>query len=255
MAALVLVYLALVAGCGDDGKDGEPGAPASVDIGNATTIIASIEGVRIASPLVVDFTLTDGDGNVVANLPPDAISFKIAKLMPGTDGNASAWQSYINQIEQPGVGPGTEAKAQATTENGSAGTLQANSDGSYTYTFALDIANVTEPVPVAYEPTLTHRVSFEVRGFAPVRNPVYDFRPSDNATEGLFSREIAKTGTCNVCHENLAIHGGARFEMQECVTCHNPGSADANSGNTVDMTVMTHKIHYGENLPSVHRRH
>ena len=39
--------------------------------------------------------------------------------------------------------------------------------------------------------------------------------------------------------------------MQECVTCHNPGSADANSGNTVDMTVMTHKIHHGANLPSV----
>ena len=53
------------------------------------------------------------------------------------------------------------------------------------------------------------------------------------------SREIAATETCNACHDNLAIHGGARFEMQECVTCHNPGSADANSGNTVDMSVMT----------------
>jgi OmcA/MtrC family decaheme c-type cytochrome len=254
-----ILFLILILGClpiltscdGDDGAPGAPGAPAGVDIANATEINAVINSVRIASPAVVDFSLGDGDGNPVKNLPAGAIAFNIAKLVPGTDGNASAWQSYINEIEDPGVGPGTEPKVQAITENGAAGTLVDNNDGSYTYTFALDVTNVTDPIPVAYVPSLTHRVSFEIRGFAPVRNPIYDFRPSDNATTGLFTREIARTGTCNVCHENLSLHGGARFEMQECVTCHNPGSADANSGNTVDMTVMTHKIHYGVSLPSV----
>jgi OmcA/MtrC family decaheme c-type cytochrome len=251
-AATVVSAAILLTACdGDDGAPGAPGAPAGVDIANATEIHAVINTVTIASPPVVNFTLSDGNGNPVKNLPASAISFDIAKLVPGTDGNASAWQSYINQIEEPGVGPGTEPKAQAVTENGASGTLVYNTDGTYTYTFALDIANVTDPVPVSYVPTLTHRVSFEIRGFAPVRNPVYDFRPSDNATTGLFTREIADIDNCNQCHENLALHGGARFELQECVTCHNPGSADANSGNTVDMTVMTHRIHYGEDLPSV----
>jgi OmcA/MtrC family decaheme c-type cytochrome len=54
-----------------------------------------------------------------------------------------------------------------------------------------------------------------------------------------------------MCHADLALHGGARFETAECVVCHNPGSTDANSGNSVDMTVMTHKIHMGSLLPSV----
>jgi OmcA/MtrC family decaheme c-type cytochrome len=258
--ALLLAWLpvVLLTGCsGDDGDPGPqgppgpPGPPAGVDIGNATSIDARITEVTIASPPVVTFSLTDANGNPVKGLPASAIGFKLARLTPGTDGNASAWQSYINVLEQPGVGPGTEAKVQASTENGSAGTLVDNDDGTYTYTFALDVTGVTEPLEVPYDPALTHRVSFEIRGFAPVRNPVYDFRPSDGATSGLFSREIASTETCNGCHLDLAIHGGARFEVPECVTCHNPGSADANSGNTVDMTVMTHKIHRGADLPSV----
>ena len=254
-----IVFLTLVSACcamlsacdGDDGAQGPPGPTTGVDISNAGEINAVITGVRIASPPVVDFSLDDGNGNSVRNLPAEAIGFQIAKLVPGTDGNASYWQSYINSIEEPGVGPGTEPKVRASTENGAAGELIDNEDGSYTYTFATDVAAVTEPIEVSYDPGLTHRVTFEIRGFAPVNNPIYDFRPSDNATTDLFTREIAATGTCNDCHENLSLHGGARFEMRECVVCHNPGSADANSGNTVDMTVMTHKIHYGEDLPSV----
>ena len=35
------------------------------------------------------------------------------------------------------------------------------------------------------------------------------------------------------------------------MVCHNPGTTDANSGNTVDMKVMIHKIHYGENLTNL----
>jgi len=222
-----------------------------VDIGNAAEIHADIIDVTIASPAVVRFSLTDGNGNPVKNLPADAISFKLAKLIPGTDGDASAWQSYVNEYEEPGVGPGTVRRLQAKTENGEEGTLEDHNDGTYTYTFGLDVANVVDPVVVEYDPALTHRVSFEIRGYAPVRNPVYSFRPSDGATDGLFTRQIAKTATCNACHGNLTLHGGARFEMDECVTCHNPGSADANSGNTVDMTVMTHRIHFGADLPSV----
>ena len=176
-------------GCGgDDGAPGQPGLPAGIDIGNAAEIHAFIDGVTIASPAVVDFTLMDGNGTPIKNLPAGSISFKLAKLVPGTDGNASAWQSYINEMEQPGAGPGTEAKTQAATENGSLGTLVDNQDGTYRYTFSFDIATVTTPISVSYQPTLTHRVTFEIRGFAPVRNPFFDIRPSDNATAGLFTR-------------------------------------------------------------------
>ena len=125
--ALVFGSLLCLTACdGDDGAPGPPGPPAGVDIANATEINAVIENVVIASPPVVDFRLSDGNGNPVKNLPASAISFDISKLMPGTTGDASAWQSYINEIEEPGVGPGTEPKLQAITENGMAGTLVDN---------------------------------------------------------------------------------------------------------------------------------
>lgn len=250
--------LALLGACdgsdgppGPAGPPGPPGPPAGQSVASAAEIHATIESVTIASPPVVEFRLVDGLGTPLTGLPASAVGFKLAKLVPGTDGAPSAWQSYVNAVEAPGVGPGIESTLHATTENGAAGNLVDHGDGRYTYTFALDVANVTEPVPVEYSPTLTHRVGLEVRGFAPVRNPTFDVRPSDGATTGLFSRDIASTESCNDCHEDLSLHGGARFVVDDCVICHNPGSADANSGNTVDMTVMTHKIHYGADLPSV----
>jgi OmcA/MtrC family decaheme c-type cytochrome len=252
---VAITLMGLLVACGGSSSSSDDDSPSGgndlppVDIADAAEINAVIVTATVASPPVVAFELTNETGNPVTGLPPDAISWTVAKLVPGTDGNPGFWQSYINEIEQPGVGPGVEPKLQAVTESGEEGKLVEESNGRYVYTFATDITNVTFPEPVEYVPTITHRVSFEIRGYVPVRNPVYDFRPSGG--ELLFQREVATIETCNTCHADLSFHGGARFEIQNCVTCHNPFSADANSGNNVDMAEMTHKIHFGASLPSV----
>ncbi len=59
---------------------------------------------------------------------------------------------------------------------------------------------------------------------------------------------MADVTNCNGCHEKLALHGGGRVDVQYCVMCHNPGTTDANSGNVLTMSTMTHKIHAGRGL-------
>ena len=68
----------------------------------------------------------------------------------------------------------------------------------------------------------------------------FDFVPNGGSAPA--GRDIASNESCNACHGKLTAHG-SRDEMKNCVICHNPGVVDPESGNSVDMPVMTHKIH------------
>ncbi|MBD3647506.1 MAG: OmcA/MtrC family decaheme c-type cytochrome, partial [Pseudomonadales bacterium] len=126
------------------------------------------------------------------------------------------------------------------------GELVNNGDGTYVYTFLTDVTAVDG---VTYDANLTHRVAMQFSG--PAVNPHYDFVPATGATTGIETRDIVTVENCNSCHDPLALHGGGRIETEYCVTCHNPGTSDPDTGNTVDFKVMVHKIHRGANLPSV----
>ncbi len=231
-----------------------PGAVSAVEITTASSITGTISSVAIDSPPVVKFSLADQNGVPLKGLPAADIGWVIAKLIPGVNGEASAWQSYIYHTVTPSGCPSgatsclSAPATQATTENGASGKLVDNGDGTYQYTFNQDIT--TDP-NVKYDPTLTHRVAFEIRSLAQANNGSYTFQPSTGATSGIVSREIIELKTCNGCHTQLMLHGGARVETQYCVMCHNPSTIDPYSGNPLDFTQMIHKIHTGINLPSI----
>lgn len=270
LGLMVLVCLFL-SGCNGGGGDSVPGVepgPAAYNdpitplnpspvpasrFKNASEIQAQITGVDISSAPVVHFTVADQDGYAIEDLTSSNLSFAIAKLVAGTNGDSDHWQSYINTTEAApdpadNIGTGTESQIQATRESG--GTLVHEGTGSYSYTFKNDITSITSPVNVTYEPDLTHRVAIQFSG-GPLANPIYTWQPSSGATSNIQSYDVVATESCNQCHGQLALHGGGRRETQYCVTCHNPGTTDANTGNTVDFKVMIHKIHRGAELPSV----
>jgi OmcA/MtrC family decaheme c-type cytochrome len=239
---------------GATGPQGPSTTGSALNISTATTITGKITGVAISGPPVVKFELTDQNGALLQGLPAADLGFAIAQLVPGQNGSASQWNSYIYGTVAPsGCPTGVAACAktpetQAMVEAATSGTFVDNGDGTYQYTFKKDI---TKDPNVIYNATLTHRVGFEIRGLAQANNGPYTFQPSTGATTGIFSREIVETATCDTCHTSLTAHGGARVQVQYCVMCHNPGTTDPYSGNTLDFKVMVHKIHTGNTLPSI----
>jgi OmcA/MtrC family decaheme c-type cytochrome len=252
----------------------------ALSLTTAATITATITGVTISttSPAqpVVKFQLVNESGQPLSGLTAGEIDFAVAKLIPaGTQLAAvppqtaapaplvsSQWQSYIYTTATPASGGttadpivGTTPQPQATVEAGTAGKLVDNGDGTYQYTFAKDIS-ADKAVP--YVPALTHRVGFEIRGVTNsagttivANSPVYTLQPSTGATTGITQFDIVDDTSCNGCHQNLAIHGGAREGVKYCVMCHNPSSIDPSSGNTLDFKVLVHAIHTGAGLPNV----
>ena len=246
---------------GAEGPIGPPGPPGGsgssvVPVETAEFINVSYDSVTVpaggGAPTVV-VRLTNDVGFGLTGLPAANIRFTIAQLSPGQNGSSSEWQSYVTR-DSAGI-----PDAQATTETATAGTYTENGDGTYTYTFAEALTDY--PAGPAYDESKIHRLGTEIRtnsgGFLPYNIPAnnepFDFLPSGGAVDNDDDRLIVNNDTCNACHDNLEFHGGARFDIEYCVTCHNPYSIDGDTaaepwGGTVDMTEMVHKIHYGENL-------
>lgn len=276
LTCLALVSVLTLSGCGGD--DGETGAPGPVgptgDTGvsgpaappttsrQTTVMDSAITNATIAEDgaLTVEFSIEDDVGIGYSALKSSQIRFTLAQLTPidAVTGESSKWQSYINKTESaptdPSKGSGTADAVQATYERASAdgGMFTNNNDGTYRYTLATNVMNVTSPVRVTYNENYTHRISFQLSGNGfPTMNRTFDWRPSTGATTDITNRKMVVEGTCNGCHGELSLHGGGRVDIEYCVTCHNPGTVDANSGESVDFNVMVHKIHRGANLPSV----
>jgi len=262
----VLAMTLVVAGCGDDGNDGAPGpagppGPPGPSGASATELTVTVDSVTIASPPVVNFTVTNQDGAAYTGIADGDLRFNIAKLIPAAASphGTSQWQNYIVSASG-GAMRGSQERFRGRPDD-VWGELVNNGDGTYTYTFETDITNAPCPAPcteadgtpldLSYQPGFTHRVSIQQGNSAlPQANAVYDFVPSGGAVSE--ERLIVKTANCNECHDKITAHG-SRFETKLCVTCHNPGSwADADT--TVDFKVMIHKIHRspeinGEQLP------
>ena len=211
------------------------------------------------SSVDIEFVVTEA-GSFVTNLVASDGRFTIAKLVPGAiPQDSDDWSSFITQVENSGnVGdtpPGTTA-TQAAAERFNPAGFQYLGSGSYSYTSDFD------PAPIVQGDTVRLAIQLSEDDI-PSGNGWCDFLanrlPSSSANDCTGTppptRDIVETATCNGCHgvtddTRLAVHGGGRTDVEYCVTCHNPGTTDANSGNSLDFKKMIHKIHYGSQLSS-----
>ena len=268
-----------------------PASIKAADITADDLVTSAMVGVTMASPPAVTFSLTVNGSLRVTDLTRDNLDLTLAELVPQPNFEIDEWQSFIEVTEDPvcrtradvdisynncviftaeldparipdtalkvldTFATGKVAVPHATREN--SGTLINNADGTWTYTYATDPGD-----PLSLPHMLRSCIQFDLE--APVDNPCIDFVPADLAALGgaatsldntfyaaYRSRQVITEASCNTCHSQVAIHGGGRTAADYCVSCHNPGSIDANSENTVDMAVMTHRLHNARNLPSV----
>jgi OmcA/MtrC family decaheme c-type cytochrome len=268
-------------------------------------IVVSRVTVPASGQPLVAFKVVDGSGNGVKGLPPPDMRFALLKLVPastkvasnpnlvGVNGSANdTWVSYMAANPTSTAGAETAGAAGASADAGTptTGVLTDNGDGTYSYTF---LKKVTDPVNAGttYDPAATHRLTMILsetgNPFVPV-NVVKDFVPA-TGQDVTGQAEKADGTACLECHSSFrakaggtgAFHGGARYDLRICVTCHNdqrrftpipgtgttpavdldaPGVVDATTGawtgNAVklngeafiNLPVFIHKLHMGDQL-------
>jgi predicted CXXCH cytochrome family protein len=217
-----------------------PGAGLTSEITAATV---SAQGV-----VTITFTLTDAAGTAL--IPSTAstddprqarVQFTIAHLdvdTATTEGVTTTFTRYRNYIVPNPGQPGYDS-------GGSLGALDP-ARGIYTYTFATVL-------PPGFPATVTHTVGGQVQrtvGSQTVyANPLFDFVPAGGPVTTV--RQVATTAECNGCHDPLAVHGGGRREVGLCQLCHTDQGFDPQSGNSIELQQMIHRIHRGSDLPSL----
>jgi len=275
LAALVTATALLMSACGGGGDGaagpaGPPGpagatGPSGVPTVSATALTSeqwrnlSLKGQVLSVDMskgtpIVSFKVTDASGTPVSGLAQKNaagaypnMATTIAKLIPAnaTTKAPSRWVSYYTFRSAPAAGA-TPVLMFPESENN--GTLVDEGNGSYKYTYALDITkakalvdSVTVSAPnvkadlddLTYEPNLPHRLIITVGGkqaggTTPVRdsaNLSFDFIPATgNAVSAADpQRDIVAIASCNACHSKLNMHEDffpAIHDTKLCVVCH-----------------------------------
>jgi OmcA/MtrC family decaheme c-type cytochrome len=277
---------------GDAGTQGTPGIPGSVaaiDYGVLTPgelevakITAELTGITIPADgrPVVNLKVTERHGSGVRGMSAAAVTWRFAltKLTQGVNGSANdSWVSYMAANDH----------SVASTETATATGLTDNADGTYTYRFTKVVTAGAGSAGTVYEPSKVHRlvVLLYAAGnpFTPV-NVVKDFVPSTGA-DVTGQNEKVDASACLECHTQFRatagapgelgsgeFHGGVRYDVRTCASCHNDQKRFAASGAGADfpaiaadgtwtgnLTVLNneafvnfpvfiHKIHMGEDL-------
>ena len=270
---------------GDPGAPGNPGTPGKSGANGGNVEITNFHGTdrlmqndfnasgkyfptlaitsATADPaglVTVNFTVADANKKPVPGIA--TVRGAIVKLLPAAGGESfSKWVSYIYRTQTvtgSAMGswpnPDNTAREQATTDAN--GKLTDNKDGSYKYVFGTDLTKASmkvngQPQAISYERNPTHRVAIMIGGSAgPTATAHFDFVP--DGSKIAETRNLMKTDTCKGCHGPLfRAHGGDRISVESCVTCHIANTEDPHGGESLDMKVMIHKIHAGQELASM----
>jgi OmcA/MtrC family decaheme c-type cytochrome len=209
-------------------------------------LVIKITSAQVAQDgtISTDFTITDPQGlplDRTGVTTPGAVSLTfIAAYIPKDQ------QQYVDYVTRSATGAVSGTVTQAAGESN--GVFMTTASGQH-YTFATKAR-------AGFDATTTHTIgiygSRDLTEFDLGTNyasTTFNFVPSGAAV--ALVRDVIRTPSCDRCHDQLSAHGGSRRGIEMCVLCHTPQTTDPDTGNTVNLPVMIHKIHMGSELPSV----
>ncbi|MFL5279058.1 MAG: OmcA/MtrC family decaheme c-type cytochrome, partial [Myxococcales bacterium] len=231
---------------------------------------------------VVSMNVTERHGFGVKGIPvtdPIAWRFAMLKLTAGVNGSVNtSWVSYMAPNDH----------SSSNTESASAANFTDNGDGTYVYRFAQNVTAGVDGAGTSYEPASVHRLvillSESDNAFTPI-NLIKEFVPLTGA-DVTGQNDKVDQNACLECHTTFRgiaggtgdlgdgqFHGGSRFDIRTCVSCHNDQrkfkftqstepdfpslAANAtwtgdlqvvNSETVMNFPVFVHKIHMGEHI-------
>jgi OmcA/MtrC family decaheme c-type cytochrome len=193
--------------------------------------ILNVTGAAPGAKITVLFTLTNGDGS------------------PVTPSSLNRFSIFVN-------GPTTDyATANPISETATSATA---SGDAWLYTFKTPLpADATGSWTASADAYRNVTIDDHTASGQSVReaafNPTFTFAVTD--AQPMARRVVVALDRCNVCHDVLALHGGQRFNTQECAICHNPMAddssqrpADQDPPESISFQRLVHRIHSGENL-------
>jgi OmcA/MtrC family decaheme c-type cytochrome len=199
---------------------------------------------RVTDPLGVPL---DREG--IDTPGPVSTSFVLSRIPKG----GRFYQAYTKRTKTSTYPPTAGRTArQASADAG--GRYVKVADGEYDYIFGTRL-------PSGYERSATHSIGmYGSRNLSEFdlgtnyASTVYNWTPDGSPIVEI--RDVINDRSCNACHDEINFHGGSRRGLPTCVLCHTPSYEDVTNvnpetGNTIDMRVMVHKIHTGSLLPSV----
>jgi OmcA/MtrC family decaheme c-type cytochrome len=189
--------------------------------------IMSVANTNPGSSPTITFKVTNGDGSFVDPKSLGSLRFNIGG--PTTD--------YTTYTREAANNASSVCNGSGVCTYTFTGKIPANATGSWVATADCYRSVQLNPGPAA-----------AVREAA--INPIFYFPVTD--AQVMPRRSVVDTAKCNKCHNVLALHGGQRFKVEECVICHNPtATATVSAGGPnvgIHLKWMVHHIHTGENM-------
>jgi OmcA/MtrC family decaheme c-type cytochrome len=192
---------------------------ATVSVGDPKGLPLDKDGITTPGPVAINCTMA-----VLPNGSNDFVSYTSFPVTANGNSGTQVWYD-------------------------SGGTFTKIADGQYQYTFATK-------APSGFDATATHRAGCvairDLSEFSLGSNyagAVLDFVPGGKPATHV--HDIVRSETCDSCHATLAFHGGEAQGAQLCVMCHTKAASDPTTKNSLWFPVLIHKVHMGENLPSV----